>query len=133
MSGRGNGGDLDRVEDLVRKNPGLPGILLAWAAMGGVVGPGGPADAEAFERFVKAVSIQKRLAELVKRGRIRKATARVGTQSTDQGYYPLGMRQGPRPSTAPAMQAKPQEREEKPKSRESGRAVLARLNEALGG
>lgn len=133
MSGRGNAGDLDRAEALVRKHPGLPGILLAWAAMGGEIGPAGPTDLEAFERFVKALSIQKRLADLVKRGRIKKGVAKVGTRFTDQGYYPMGMRAVQRQDTAgkPLRPVLAETGIVRPVNRNNGKAGLAGLREAL--
>lgn len=90
MSGRGNVRDLDYVESIVRRHPGLPGALIAYMVFGGDVGPDGPADIQHYKRFLKGVSAQKRLHDLEKRGKIKRGRPRVLLDTADTGFYPLG-------------------------------------------
>jgi len=136
VSGRGNAGDLDHVEALVTANPGLPGVLLVWVYLGGKVGSAGASDSVitvSFKQLVKAMGIPKRLADLVKRGRIKKGLAKIRTRSTDQGYYPMGMRpmRQQQPVSVPGRPVQTQARAGRPVNRSNGRVGLAGLRETL--
>ena len=117
--------DLDRVLELVERNPGLPAVLLAWVAAGGEVsgeGPGGEVVVP-FGRLVKVLSLEKRLVELVKRGRVRRGAARIASRTSDTGYWPVLVRPVVREEVAAVAPV--------PRA-EAGRAQLARLARILG-
>ncbi len=117
---------IEHVYQLVCQYPGHPVAWLAWVEAGGRIENGRPVGKTAehgFAQHHRVLDVQKRVAELVERGRVVMGELTVTTNTRAKGVWPVQRGDIQRP---PKTAAAP------PRTVGVGRSALAQLRRAVG-